>query len=295
MTTTADVTITDLATTTPDGARLTVAIHHPAHIDPHDTSATTTPLIVLAHGWGATHTVWHATARLLAAQGHTVAAYDQRGHGTSTLGSNALTIQQLGHDLATVADALAPHRPVVVAGHSGGGYAALAYATQLYADAPRTAPQRLVGLLLAASAADDQQTPPGELRIMKTKAFQRALRNPRLGRQLLKKTLHPNTPAHTQETNRRLFANTDPHTRLTAFASTSTMDHTPHLRHITTPTTILRGTHDTSVGQSHIRTLQTHLPNTTVDTLSDAGHILPLEAPHQLARQIHQLTLTSQR
>jgi len=62
-------------------------------------------------------------ARLVAA-GRRVVLYDQRGHGASTLGPGAPTVDQLGEDLAAVLDAV-DARDAVVAGHSMGGHGAL--------------------------------------------------------------------------------------------------------------------------------------------------------------------------
>lgn len=47
--------------------------------------------------------------------------YDQRAHGRSTRGTALITLEGLADDLAHVIDRLAPHGPLVLAGHSMGG------------------------------------------------------------------------------------------------------------------------------------------------------------------------------
>ncbi|MFD7907993.1 alpha/beta fold hydrolase [Kitasatospora sp. NPDC059747] len=274
---------TDRTITTDDGARLAVTLHRP------ETPVPDSPLVVLVHGWAASRTVWHAVARQLAAAGHTVAAYDQRGHAASTAGEQPLSIARLGQDLATVVDTLSPDRPVVVAGHSGGGYAALAYAAHLHAATPDAAPRRLAALLLASTASHDQVTPAGEIRMMGSQLFTRALRVPWLGRQLLGKTLAPTATLATREQNRQLFANTPPAVRAAYFGATHDMDLRPQLAAITAPTTVLTGTQDKIVNPNHSHHLARALPDTQLDTIPGSGHNLPLESPERLTHHISAL------
>ncbi|MFJ2193949.1 alpha/beta fold hydrolase, partial [Kitasatospora sp. NPDC087861] len=282
------VTITDHTTTTDDGAHLTITLHHPNPTPTHPLPPNQ-PLIILTHGWASNHTIWHTTAHLLATAGHTVATYDHRGHGTSTNGTHPTTLQRLAHDLDTITTTLSPHHPITLLAHSGGGYTALTWATHLHTTHP-TPHTRLTALILAATAAHNQQTPTQELKLMQSKTFTKALKTPWLGRLLLKKTHHPHTPKHTQETNRRLFANTHPHTRATYFNTTQTMDHRPHLPHITTPTLIITGTHDKIINPTHSHTLHHTIPHTHLITIPNTGHTLPLETPHHLAHHTHQFT-----
>ncbi|HEX8079545.1 MAG TPA: alpha/beta hydrolase [Jatrophihabitans sp.] len=57
--------------------------------------------------------------------------YDQRSHGRSGRApSQSCTIEQLGHDLHSVIDQLAPAGPIVLVGHSMGGMTVMALADQ---------------------------------------------------------------------------------------------------------------------------------------------------------------------
>ncbi|MFJ9612172.1 alpha/beta fold hydrolase [Kitasatospora sp. NPDC101176] len=299
------VAITDLTVRTDDGALLTVALHRPAG-EPAQGEATggrdeatgtpdAGPVIVLAHGWAASRAVWHTTATLLAGAGHTVASYDQRGHATSTGESGSVSIERLAQDLGAVVDAVAGTRPVVVVGHSGGGYAALAYAARLHAEQPETAADRLVGLVLASTAAHGQETPANEVGMMGSKKFSRALGIGWLGRRLLGKTHGPAATFEARERSRHLFATTRPAIRAAFFASTQDMDQRDGLPRIDTPTTVVTGTLDKIVDPSHSRTLQQHLPQATLHTIADAGHMLPLECPQQLAEHARALATRAAR
>ena len=78
--------------------------------------------------------------------------YDHRGHGESGEAPAATyTIDQLGRDLGSVLDAVAPHGPVVLIGHSMGGMTALSYTRQN----PHTIGSRIVGMALISTAACD--------------------------------------------------------------------------------------------------------------------------------------------
>ncbi|WP_072687737.1 alpha/beta fold hydrolase [Rhodococcus marinonascens] len=78
--------------------------------------------------------------------------YDHRGHGASGEAPAATyTIDQLGRDLGSVLNAVAPRGPVILVGHSMGGMATLAYARQN----PRAIGSRVVGTALISTASCD--------------------------------------------------------------------------------------------------------------------------------------------
>jgi pimeloyl-ACP methyl ester carboxylesterase len=87
------------------------------------------PAVVLVHGAGNDHTVWHGPARYFAYHGRTVLALDLPGHGRS--GGRALpTIEAMSRWLIRAVDALGIER-VAIAGHSMGGLIALDAAAAL--------------------------------------------------------------------------------------------------------------------------------------------------------------------
>ncbi|WP_078892053.1 alpha/beta fold hydrolase [Streptomyces sp. NRRL S-350] len=280
------VITTDHTATTDDNARLALTVHRPGTPDPGR------PLVVLVHGWAASRTVWHDTARCLAAAGHTVASYDQRGHASSTAGREPISIGRLARDLDAVVGTLTtPERPVVVVGHSGGGYAALAWATELAASRPAGGRGRLAGLVLVSTAAHGQRTPANEVKMMGSRLFSRALRTPWLGRKLLGQTHGPLAGPEAREANRRLFARTRPQTRAACFASTGEMDHRAGLARISTPAVVITGTEDKVVKPAFSQELASALPQATLYELPGVGHMVPLESPGQIAHRVHQLVL----
>ena len=105
--------------------------------------------VVFAHGFALTSDCWHFQRRAFRGKRRMV-FYDQRSHGRSGRSEQAnATIDQLGHDLKSVMDALAPDQKVVLVGHSMGGMAVVALAEQhleLFGD-------RVVGVALISTTA----------------------------------------------------------------------------------------------------------------------------------------------
>jgi pimeloyl-ACP methyl ester carboxylesterase len=79
------------------------------------------PAVLLVHGYPDTHRVWDRVAAELAACHHVI-RYDVRGSGASGHPARlaGYRLDRLADDLFTVIDAVAPGRPVHVAGHDWG-------------------------------------------------------------------------------------------------------------------------------------------------------------------------------
>lgn len=84
---------------------------------------------LLVHGLASNARMWDGVAAYLAAQGHAVAAVDQRGHGLSDKPDTGYDFATVAADLAAVIDALGFDRPVV-AGQSWGGNVVLELAAR---------------------------------------------------------------------------------------------------------------------------------------------------------------------
>ena len=116
----------------------------------HDDKAT----VVFVHGFALTSDCWHFQ-RLAFRGKRRMLFYDQRSHGQSGRAEKgAATIDQLGKDLLTVLDTLAPDEPVVLVGHSMGGMSIVALAEQH----PELFGDRVVGVALVSTTAGGQRT-----------------------------------------------------------------------------------------------------------------------------------------
>ena len=125
----ADETLTVVAE---DGVNLHVEIDEP---EPGATDAARVdgevPTVVLSHVYTLDLTSWAFQRADLAAAGYRVVTYDQRGHGLSGESDRErCTIDQLGRDLRSVVDHVAPTGPLVLVGHSMGGMSVESFAGQ---------------------------------------------------------------------------------------------------------------------------------------------------------------------
>lgn len=105
--------------------------------------------LVFCHGYALNLDCWHFQREHYRGRVRTV-FYDQRSHGRS--GRSPLgnaTIEQLGEDLLTVLDAVAPEGPVVLVGHSMGGMTIVALAEEH----PELFGDRVVGTALISTTA----------------------------------------------------------------------------------------------------------------------------------------------
>ena len=141
--------------TTPDGVPLAVR-----EVGPNDAPLT----VVFAHGFclrmGA---FYFQRTRLSEEWGSEVRMvfYDQRGHGRSgEAPPETYTVTQLGKDLETVLQVIAPRGPIVLVGHSMGGMTVLSHARQF----PQHYGSRITGAALISSAAEGvAKSPLGEI------------------------------------------------------------------------------------------------------------------------------------
>ena len=111
--------------------------------------------LVLLHGFPLDHTIWDPLLPFLTPQARVITP-DLRGHGRSPAPQGSYSMGLIANDVAVLLDRLQIER-CVLAGHSMGGYAALAFA--------RAYPGRLSALALVAShaSADAPERAQGRL------------------------------------------------------------------------------------------------------------------------------------
>jgi pimeloyl-ACP methyl ester carboxylesterase len=119
----------------------------PLHVEVDEADSPVT--LVFCHGYALSLDCWHFQREHYRGRVRAV-YYDQRSHGRS--GRSPLgnaTIDQLGSDLLTVLDHVAPDGPVVLVGHSMGGMTIVALAEQH----PELFGDRVVGAALISTTA----------------------------------------------------------------------------------------------------------------------------------------------
>ncbi|GLZ28240.1 alpha/beta hydrolase [Lentzea sp. NBRC 105346] len=105
--------------------------------------------VVLAHGYACDHRSWHRVVAELPER-YQVIAYDHRGHGKSSPATkDTATLDQLADDLGELIERAVPDGRVVLVGHSMGGMAAMTMAERR----PRLFRQRVIGTVFVSTAA----------------------------------------------------------------------------------------------------------------------------------------------
>ncbi|WP_372411588.1 alpha/beta fold hydrolase [Streptomyces luteireticuli] len=100
------------------------------------------PVVVLVHGLtaGSLASYYFSVAGRLAAAGHCVVMYDQRGHGRSERPHTGYRLEEFTADLVALLDVLGVDRPFSLVGECFGGAVAMDFAARY--------PHRLTGLAL---------------------------------------------------------------------------------------------------------------------------------------------------
>ncbi len=247
----------------------------------HAVAAGSGPTIVLSHGVMLSTAIWPLVFDPLVEQGFRVVAYDQRGHGRSTVGDSGFTAANLGHDLAAVLAAADAGRALVM-GHSMGGLAVLA----LLAEHPEWR-STLAGAVLAG-------TTPATFRIPALLANAAATASRRFSGPALASHLHgtaltrvgfgPAAAGEAVELARGILAATDPVTIARANRALVGVDYRPLLAKLEVPVLVLAGKHDRVVPPQAVPWFAAGLPAARIVEI-DAGHMLPLEAPERVVAE----------
>jgi non-heme chloroperoxidase len=269
----------DAVITTDDGAVLAATVAG----DPTSDRAP----VVLPHCWTGSRAIGVPVARRLIAAGHRVVFYDQRGHGASTLGSDTMSIERLGADLAAVLDQLNV-RDAVLAGHSMGGMTVMGFACHH----PDVLRERVRGLALVATAAHGLSD-RGRKRLLRLALrgdfATRVMSGLRLGNMLVRPTFGVDPAPEHVDATRALFAATPAEVRRACVEAMGAMDLRRGLAAVDVPTVVLLGRRDTLIANSLTRAIVDHIAGADLVELPGAGHMLPLERPDDVVAAVRRL------
>jgi non-heme chloroperoxidase len=247
--------------------------------------------VVFVHGYTASLSEWNVVWDELLARGFRVIAFDQRGHGRSTLGADGIGSEAMAADIAAVLRHF-DVRDGALVGHSMGGFVTI----RAMIDHPDLA-QRLRGLVLFATWAG---------RVLDG-APQNRLQIPLLERGLLQRFLRSETfavlfgaaqcgsrpsPAMISAFLEGFHQHLDEHGPLTPIVQAFVReDRYPRLGEIAVPTVVMVGSADRTTPPMHSRRLAAGIPGARLVTLPDAGHLLNWEAPDELVTVIESFSV----
>lgn len=239
---------------------------------------TADPKIVLLHGWPLNRSIWSGVGPVVAAKGFRVLCPDLPGFGESPLlPPDRWTVEAYADEVAVLLRSEAAE-PIPVAGHSFGGYVALALADRYLA--------RLSGLGLIASRtmADSEAARRGRLEtIQQVRSKGTAALLP----DLAVKLLAPSAPADSYERAANLIAKARPEAvvaGLTAMAART--DRTWVAESLRKPVLVVHGAADQLVPAEQAFAASRPSGHSRVRILPGVGHMPMWEAPVETAAEI---------
>jgi pimeloyl-ACP methyl ester carboxylesterase len=239
------------------------------------------PALVLLHGFPLAKEIWDAQAAALAGVARIV-RFDLRGLGSTTVTPGPYLMEQLAGDLVEILDALQIER-AVIAGHSLGGYVALAFFrmfsercaglglinSRVSADTPGQAAGRLE---LAARAEREGMAPIVEAFLPRFFAPGFAQRSPELAARA-----------------EAIVARTDPRGAAAMLRGMAARVPSDDLfDELTLPVALVAGSHDAIISLEETRATARALSDATLEVL-ECGHSPWYEAPDALNAALQRL------
>lgn len=234
-----------------------------------------TPL-VLIHGFPLDHSIWNEVVPLLQAT-FDVIVPDLRGFGETALGDSPFTMDGLASDIAGLLDQLGLAR-AAVAGHSMGGYIALAFA--------RNYPTRLSGLGLVATQT---LADPPDRKAGRYKSAEEIAANG-TGSIVTSMPAKVTPSTRLQEVARQLMLRQRAESMAAALkAMADRPDSTPLLAKLSCPVVVVHGNADEAIPFDRARDIKSAHPAAELVELPGVGHLPMLEAVEATASALKKL------
>lgn len=244
------------------------------------------PPVVFVHGYTADIAEWNVVWDKLVAKGFRVIAFDQRGHGRSTLGSDGIGSAPMAEDVGAILRRLDVSDGVLV-GHSMGGFVTI----RAMIEHPELG-QRLRGLVLLATWAGRvlEGAPQNRVQIplMQSGVLQALVRSRTiavlLGAAQCGARPSPAMISVFVEGFKQHLADHGP--LLPIVRAFSREDRYPRLGEIAVPTVVMVGSADRTTPPTHSRRMAAGIPGARLVTVPDAGHLLNWEAADELVEVV---------
>lgn len=231
--------------------------------------------VVLLHGFPLNGSIWHDQARSLSDQFHTVMP-DLRGHGGSPAPDGNYDMPLMARDVLALMDKLGIEKAVIM-GHSMGGYVTLA--------AWALAPERFLalGLISSHAWADTEEVRQNRFTTAERVFVQgSSVVSDSMLPRLFAPTLAPDDPIIDQ--TRTIILGTPPRGVIGSLRGMAARpDSSELLAHISVPVLVLTGDADAIIPPVRAEEMAKRVPNVTLITVENAGHMPMLEQPQATA------------
>ena len=262
--------------TTDDGTRL------------HTVSAGDGPTVVLAHGFAIDSNEWNVIANDLVQRGRRIVAFDQRGHGRSTIGRDGIGSRQMAGDYAAVLDAYDVSDAVLVM-HSMGGF----IGTRFLIENPDLVSRHLRGALLVATFAGDvnRDNPQNKLQIplIRSGILPRLVSFDLVGRPFARTLMGDGATDAMVESFLTAFRAQKLGPLVPILEAMVDENRYPELSRIALPCTILVGSKDKTTPPFHTDQLHAGIAGSRLVRVPGAGHTVNWEAADVIVDEIESL------
>jgi 3-oxoadipate enol-lactonase len=226
--------------------------------------------LLFVHGFPLSRGAWQKQVAALRSS-YRVIAPDLRGFGESEAGTGATTMAQFAEDLHALLQQLATG-PVVLIGHSMGGYVALAFVRQY--------PEMVRGLVLVSTKAG-KDTPEAAAARRATAENVQAKGVQVVIQAMSRKMLAAdNQDRGMVEQVRGFMAPSKPAGVIGALLGMAERpDATAQLAQISVPTLVITGADDTLIPPAESEALAQAIPGSQLNIIPHAGHLVAFEQP----------------
>ena len=246
------------------------------------------PTVVFAHGIYCSVIEWNVVWDQLLERGYRIIAFDQRGHGQSTIGSDGISTESMAGDYLAVMENYDVRDGILLA-HSMGGFLAIA----AILDVPGVA-ERLSGLILMSTFAGDvlRGAPQNKAQIpmIKSGVMAKIAANDTTGMLFARSLCGDNPSPAMCEAFLDVFRSTDHQPLVPVLEAFSKEDRGDRLAEISIPTIVLCGEKDGTTPPSQSQRLADGIPGAQLRWVPGAGHMLNWEAPDDILSAIQDLS-----
>jgi 3-oxoadipate enol-lactonase len=239
------------------------------------------PSVVLLHPFPVHHELWLPIVRILSSR-YRLILPDLRGHGESSLGNGAATMQKHAADIARVMDDAGVDRAPLI-GVSIGGYAMFEFWRRFR--------DRVTALVLCNTKA---QADSPEARANRLQAADDVLQRGTepffegMIQKLLGETTRRSRPDLAEGALRMMRKMSAENVAGVQRGMAERPDSVPALKTITVPTLIVTGDEDVLTGLPEAELMKQSIPGSQMKVVAKAGHYSPWEQPEEVGRLLRQ-------
>ncbi len=241
--------------------------------------------IVLAHGYGFTSQEWNVIAPQLVQLGYRVIAFDQRGHGKSSIGSDGISSLSMASDYKSIFEFYDIQNATLV-GHSMGGFLAMKFML----DYPEMLQTRIKNCVLMATFAGDVNKNNFQNRLqiplIKSGILLNLIKIKAIGNAFVKSLLGENPDNEVIRVFSEIFQAQNHKALIPILEAFGNENYYSQLYKITVPCTVIIGSRDKTTPPFHSEDLARLIPNSKKIVINNKGHGLNWEAPESIVQEI---------